>query len=417
MPNLFKSSDDILLSNLINIRWIAIIGQFFAILFVYYFLLISIPLAICLLIVLISIIVNFISLYTNKKNIYLKDKEAFYFLLYDTIQLGILLYLTGGIYNPFSLLLIAPIVISASYLRLIYSIILSIFSISIVIMISFFYIEIDWSDNFVVPSLFTYGLILSLVISLIFIAIYVYILSNSSRKISSALNQTQLALINQKKMSEVGSLAAAAVHELSTPLNTILLILNDLKKNNVLSKNKNIKFEISVLESQADRCKKILFNLSRNPQKIKDTFLEKVKLSDLIKINFDKFKRNGILLHIKIKNESDEPKIKFYDEIMYGLGNIIQNTVEYAVNRINVEIYWNNSIISLIVKDDGEGFPKEILDKIGSPFISRNKFEKSMGLGIFIAKNLIENVGGKIEFKNQSNTNGSCVEIHLNRNI
>ena len=417
MANLFKSSDNILLSNLINIRWIAIIGQFFAILFVYYFLLISIPLTTCLLIVLISIIVNFISLYTNKKNIYLKDKEAFYFLLYDTIQLGILLYLTGGIYNPFSLLLIAPIVISASYLRLGYSIILSIFSISIVIMISFFYIEIDWSDNFVVPSLFTYGLILSLVISLIFIAIYVYILSNSSRKISSALNQTQLALINQKKMSEVGSLAAAAVHELSTPLNTILLILNDLKKNDVLSKNKDIKSEISVLESQADRCKKILFNLSKNPQKIKDTFLEKVKLSDLIKINFHKFKRNDILLHIKIKNENDEPKIKFYDEIMYGLGNIIQNTVEYAVTRINVAIYWNNSIISLIIKDDGKGFPKEVLDKIGSPFISYNKFEKSMGLGIFIAKNLIENVGGKIEFRNQTNTNGSCVEIHLNRNI
>ena len=138
--------------------------------------------------------------------------------------------LTGGIYNPFSLLLVAPIVISASFLKIRYSIFLSLFSIIIVIFISFFYIEIDWSENFDVPKLFTYGLILSMVISLIFIAVYVYILANSSKKISNALNQTQIALINQKKISEIGSLTAAAVHDLSTPLSTIFLILNDLKK-------------------------------------------------------------------------------------------------------------------------------------------------------------------------------------------
>ena len=417
MSNFLKFNNNILLSNLINIRWIGIIGQSSAIFFVYYFLSISIPIIFCSIVVLISIIINLLSLLRKKENNYLSDNEAFYFLLFDTIQLAVLLYLTGGIYNPFSLLLIAPIIISSSYLRVGFSIVLSIFSILIVIFISFFYIEIQWSQDFSVPSLFTYGLIVSLVISLIFIAVYVYILSYSSKKISNALNQTQIALINQKKLSEVGSLAAAAVHELSTPLNTIFLILDDLKKNKIFNKSHDLKSEINLLESQANRCKEILFKLSKNPQKIKDTFLEKITLSELVKINYQKFKKNNILIDIQIKNEDIEPKIKFSNEIMYGLGNIIQNALEHAKKIIHVEISWERLVVFLVIKDDGKGFPKEVLDKIGSPFISHNKYEESMGLGIFIAKNLIENAGGKIEFRNQHNTNGSIVEIQLKRNL
>ena len=143
--------------------------------------------------------------------------------------MGILLYLTGGIYNPFSLLLIAPLIISASYLPIVFSVILSLLSIITVILISYFYIPITWNDSFNVPNVFRYGLSLSLIISLIFIAIYVYLLANSSRNISQALFHTRSVLANQKKLSEIGSLSAAAVHEISTPLNTIFLILNDLR--------------------------------------------------------------------------------------------------------------------------------------------------------------------------------------------
>ena len=175
MPYFQQLDERILLKNLINIRWIAIVGQLSAIIIVSFFLNINIPLFLCLLVIVVSILVNFLSLYPKTSSNYLSENEAFYFLLYDTSQLALLLYLTGGIYNPFSLLLIAPVIISASYLKIGYSIFLSLLSILIVFSISFFYIEIDWSDNFVVPSLFTYGLILSLVISLIFIAIYVYI--------------------------------------------------------------------------------------------------------------------------------------------------------------------------------------------------------------------------------------------------
>ena len=408
-----KSNERILLKNLINIRWIAITGQLSAIIIVNYFLDITIPVFLCLLVIVISILINFLSLFPKTRNNYLSENEAFYFLLYDTIQLAVLLYLTGGIYNPFCLLLIAPVIISASYLKIAYSVLLSLFSIIVVFCLSFFYVEISWPENFVAPKLFTNGLVLSLIISIIFIAIYVYILANSSRKISKALNQTQIALINQKKISEIGFLASAAVHELSTPLNTIFLILGDLKKEKTI--NDNLKSEILLLETQADRCKQILLNLSKDPHNITDTFLQKTTISNLIGLNFEKFIKSKYLkINIEKININNEPLIKFSDEIMYGLGNIIQNAIEHAINCIDVNISWNTEYIFVSIRDDGKGFTNEILEGIGHPYISNKNNEHSMGLGIFIAKNLIENIGGNIRFYNKNNNLGSIVEISLN---
>ena len=416
MPYFQQLDERILLKNLINIRWIAIAGQLSAIIIVSFFLNIKIPLFLCLLVIVVSILVNFLSLYPKTSSNYLSENEAFYFLLYDTSQLALLLYLTGGIYNPFSLLLIAPVIISASYLKISYSIFLSFLSIIIVFSISLFYVEIDWSEQFVIPKLFTNGLILSLIIAIIFIAVYVYILANSFRKISNALNQTQIALINQKKISEIGSLSAAAAHEFSTPLNTIFLVLGDLKKEKII--RDNLKSEILLLETQANRCKKILFNLSKNPQKLKDTFLQKTTASKLIDLNIEKFinnKKNKI--KIKIFKEKNEPLINYSDEIMYGLGNIIQNAIEHAKRKIDVNISWNMNNIFISIKDDGEGFPNEILERIGNPYISSKNNENNMGLGIFIAKNLIENIGGNIKFYNEFNNHKTIVEISLKRNI
>ncbi len=414
--SLYLNKNRILLSNLINIRWIAISGQLFAILFVYFIIKIPIPIFTCLLVVIISIVINFYSFINKQGNNYLNDNEAFYFLLYDIIQLAVLLYLTGGIYNPFSILILAPVIISSSYLKINFSIFLLFLSILIIILISFFYIEIEWPENFIFPILFIYGIISALIISLIFISTYVYTLARSSRKISDALNQTQIALVNQKKISEVGSLTAAAVHELSTPLNTIFLILDDIKKDKNILKDKNLKSEIDLLESQANRCKKILYHLSKNPPNIKDNYFDKITLSNLVKINFEKFKKNNIKLEIKFKDDKLEPEIEFSDEIMYGVGNIIQNAIDHAKNKIRINIETYNSSVILKIIDDGKGFTKEVLDKIGNPFISENKDTKNMGLGIFIAKNLIESVGGEIKFYNNSLDSGSIVEIYLKKN-
>ena len=411
------STNNILLSNLIKIRWIAILGQLSAIIIVYFYFEVKIPILICLLFVLISSLVNIYSLHLKKITNYLSDNETFFFLLFDTIQLAVLLFLTGGIYNPFSLLLIAPIIISASYLRMVFSIILSFLSILIVAFISIFYIEIDWPSKFIIPNLFTYGLILSLIISFIFITIYVYIFANSSRKISEALNRTSAALANQKKLSEVGSLSAAAVHELSTPLNTIFLILDDLKKDKAFEKNIEIIKEIDLLKSQAQRCKQILLRLSKNPQNLKDEFFNQTTISNIIDTNFEKFKNLKINMKINISSNGSEPRIKYMDELMYGIGNIIQNAIQHAKKNITINISWNKEVINILIIDDGKGFSKEILDQIGNPYISKNK-DNGMGLGIFIAKNLIENIGGKILFNtNLNNISGSKVEIELKREL
>ena len=405
-------SSNILLSNLIKIRWIAISGQLFTILLVFFYFKISIPVVACLCIVFISGSINIYSLVTDKINNYLSDKEAFYFLLFDTIQLGILLYLTGGIYNPFSLLLIAPLIISASYLPIIYSIGLLFLSILIVILISNFYLPIEWNESFIVPKFFIYGLTLSLIISLIFISIYVYLFANSSRRISEALSQTRSTLANQKKISEIGSLSAAAVHELSTPLNTIFLVLNDLREEESVKNNNNIKKEVDLLKSQAERCRNILLTLSKNPENLKDNFFDKTTISNLVKINFDKFNNRNIVLEINLKSNQDEPRILFKDELVYGIGNIIQNAIQHAISKIIIDISWNQKDFIIIVSDDGIGFIDEVFDQIGQPYISKQKI--GMGLGIFIAKNLIENIGGSISFKN-INDSGASVEIKIKR--
>ena len=407
-----NSSNNILLYNLIRIRWIAITGQFFAIILVYFYINITIPIFACLCIVFISAIINTFSHLSNKDN-YLLDREAFYFLLFDTIQLGVLLYLTGGIYNPFSLLLTAPIIISASYLPIVYSLCLLVLSVSIVLLISNFYLPINWGGLFQVPSFFQYGLTLSLIISLIFIFIYVYLFANSSRKISSALTKTKSALENQKKLSAIGSLSAAAVHELSTPLNTIFLILNDLREEENVKNNINIKKEIDLLKSQADRCKDILLTLSKNPENLKDNFFNEGTISNIIKVSFDKFnynKRN--ILEIKLKSKNNEPLLLLKEELIYSFGNIIQNATQHSMNKIDVSISWNEVDFKVVIKDDGMGFKSDILDQLGKPYISTNK--KGMGLGIFISKNLIENIGGSIFFKNSPN-GGAIVEILIKR--
>ena len=403
----------ILLGNLIKIRWIAIFGQILAIFFVTYIFKIQIPLYATLSIILLSVIVNFYSYFEERKNKTISDIKAFLFLLFDTLQLGFLLFLTGGIINPFSILILAPVITSASYLPALMTVILSTISIMIVILLNFYFIPLDLGQQFYLPDIYSFGLVSSLIITVIFIAIYAYLFASSSRKISNALSVSKLQILNQKKITEVGSLSAATAHELGTPLNTIFLILNDLLKEKKLIEDKNIVKDIILLKSQAERCKEILQRLSKNPLKIKDKFLEKVKLSDLIKINFEKFNKDKIL-KLKKTLVTDEPEIVYREEIMYALGNIIQNAIFHSKNNVTVKIIYTDFSVTIIITDDGNGFSKEIIDKLGEPYISKNT--EGMGLGIFISKNLIENMGGKLSFYNSIDEN-AVVEIEFDNSI
>ena len=227
-------------------------------------------------IILLSVAVNIYSYFEERKNKSISNIKAFSFLLFDTIQLGFLLFLTGGIINPFSILILAPVITSASYLPALMTVILSTISIIIIIILNFYYIPLDLGPKFYLPNIYSFGLVASLIITVIFIAIYAYLFASSSRKISNALSVSKLQILNQKKMTEVGSLSAAAAHELGTPLNTIFLILNDLLKEKKLIEDKNIAKDIVLLKSQAERCKEILQRFSKNPLNLKDKFLNSI---------------------------------------------------------------------------------------------------------------------------------------------
>ena len=403
----------ILLGNLIKIRWIAIFGQVLAVLFVSFIIKIQIPFFETLSIILLSVAVNFYSYYEERKNKSISNSKAFSYLLFDTLQLGFLLFLTGGIINPFSILILAPVITSASYLPALMTVILSTISILIIILLNFYFIPLDLGSKFYLPEIYSFGLISALIITVIFIAIYAYLFASSSRQISNALSISKLQILNQKKMTEVGSLSAAAAHELGTPLNTIFLVLNDLLKEKKLIEDQNIAKDIILLKSQAERCKEILQRFSKNPLNLKDEFLDKVKISDLIKINFDKFNKDKKLI-LEITPSDYEPEIIYKDEIMYALGNIIQNAIFYSESFIKVQLNYQKLIVTIIITDDGSGFSKDIIDKLGEPYVSKNK--NGMGLGIFIAKNLIENMGGNINFYN-SKDNNAIVEIIFDNSI
>ena len=403
----------ILLGNLIKIRWIAITGQLLAIFFVSYILFIEIPIFESLFVILLSIAVNFYSYFEERKIKTISNIKAFLFLLFDTLQLGVLLFLTGGIINPFSILILAPVITSASYLPALMTVILSSISIVIIIILNFYFIPLELGEEFYLPEVYSFGVIASLIITVIFIAIYAYLFASSSRKISNALSISKLQILNQKKITEVGSLSAAAAHELGTPLNTIFLVLNDLLKEKKLIDDKNIVKDIILLKSQAERCKEILQRFSKNPLKLKDKFLDKVKITDLIKINFEKFNKDK-KLNIKNNRNNDEPEIIFKDEIMYALGNIIQNAIFHSKNEVTTELNYYKKNLQIDISDDGYGFTKDIIDKLGEPYISKNN--QGMGLGIFIAKNLIENMGGNIRYYN-SKDNNAVVEITFDNSI
>ena len=403
----------VLLSNLIKIRWFAIVGQLTTLLIVKYIFNFIIPITECLIVISLSVFINIYSSYIQKDNPTLTYQKTFIFLLFDISQLVALLFLTGGVFNPFIILILAPIIISASYLPSFWTIFLSLYSIILILILNYYFIPIDWKQDFITPQIYKIGILIALIITIIFMAIYAYLFASSSRKISNALYETKLKLSNQKKITEVGYLSAAAVHELSTPLNTIFLVLNDLIKEKIFLKNSELMKDIKLLKSQAERCKQILLKLSKNPQNLKDNFFEKIRIVDLLKLNFDKFNDNK-KLHIDFKNFNSENEIFFKDEINYALGNIIQNAIIYSKSKVNIVLDSSEKKIIIKIIDNGDGFSKDVLDKLGEPYLSKNN--QGMGLGIFISKNLIENMKGNINFYNSQDKHAT-VEIKFEKTI
>ena len=414
--DVFTSKDNIQLDKktLVILRWIAAFGQYTTISVVYFVLKFELPFFHCSLIIFFGILTN-IYLSLRVKSSQLNNTTSTIFLFYDLIQLALLLYLTGGITNPFSFLLIIPAIVSSAFLNFKSSINLSITTIIILIVLTIYHFPLPHSGeiHFNVPNYYLYAVPVAIIIGLIFLTYFGLRFGLESRKRAEALNKLELILAKEHELESIGLQAAAAAHSLGTPLSTITVIAKELDKE--IGKNSKHSKDISLLISQTKRCSDILKNLSQD-QLDEDTFLTDITISDLLNEivrSFTEITEKKILVFDK-KNRLN-PLIEKTLEINYGLRNFIGNAVKYSNSSVHINIESNEKFTEVRVCDDGPGFSEDIKNSLGEPYIrSKNKIISSksgLGLGTFIGKTLLERMKAKVEFGECENTKGAQVVI------
>lgn len=398
------------------IRWIAILGQYIAVATAFFWLEINFNIYLASVCILISIILNIIVSIKFLPIRTLNSNETLFYLIFDSIQLVALLYITGGLTNPFCILIIAPFIISATYLDLFRTIIIGIVSILSLSLLAFFYQPISSnifefsSSDF--SSFQIFSIWLSLIVSLAFIGIYCFRVANESRKVEKALNETQIALSDEEKISDMMSLTAAAVHELGTPLSTISVIIKEIV-NELDASEKNYD-DILLIQSQIKRCSEILNRLRQGDiSNDNSPFINELDFPRLINEIVKDYELEEIKLNFEIDDyfKNSNFIILRKPEIVHSLSNIIENAYQYAKHSVTIKLILKDENVILEIINDGEGFPANILPILGEPYVKKNeKNHKGIGLGLFIAKNLINKTAGKIEFRNIENT-GASVKI------
>ena len=412
LKNIFGlSHENIKLETLVNIRWIAVIGQLFAVCVINFYFQFSFLFIPCLIAILCSIFINLYIEFFYKKIQRLNNFWATVSILYDLFQLTLLLFLTGGLVNPFSILIIVPTTIAVTFLSKRSSFSISIISIIMVGILANFHYPLP-GPNFVMPEYYLLGLWASLTVGIIFLDSYAYLISAEAKKRSSAFDKLEKSLSKEQELKSLGGLAAAAAHEFGTPLGTIALVTKELKKQ--LGKNKKYKNDIELLSSQIERCKNILKDLSIDPNK-KDAFIENITFKNLINeivYSFDLPKKKSI----EIDNSKITNNIKIVKkiEIIYALRNLIDNAIKFCSSLVKIEISNSNRKIYLNIFDDGKGFPQDIVRNLGDPYIRSSLISKNksgLGLGIFISKTLLERTGAKVNFKQNIELGGALINI------
>jgi two-component system sensor histidine kinase RegB len=413
---LFRTKENLNLDKktLTILRYIAIFGQFISINIVFYYLKLEFPIFQSYLIIFIGLLTN-IFLQLRVKVNQLKDTYASFFLLYDLIQLSILLYLTGGILNPFSFLLIIPTIVSSTFLSMGTTIILSVITSFMLFLLTYFYLPLPGmnASTFHVPSFYKVGILISILIGLIFLSYFGIRFSGETKKRSEALNKLQEVIAKEYELESLGGQAAAAAHSLGTPLATISVVAKELKKE--LGNDKEVSKDIDLLISQTKRCSEILKQISKK-QIEEDSFINFIKLEDLLEEIIISFKETSSK-NIELLNKNDKYKINIQrtPEIIYGLRNFIGNAVKFSKSKVIINLKSDEQIIEIQINDDGPGIPEDIIDKIGEPYIkSKSKELRSnsgLGLGTFLGKTLLERQGAKLQFKRNSKLGGALVII------
>tara|TARA_Y100000590_G_scaffold228739_1_gene258082 strand:- start:5822 stop:7108 length:1287 start_codon:yes stop_codon:yes gene_type:complete len=412
----FTSKDNVQLDKktLVTLRWIALVGQYLTISIVYFFFQFELPFFYCTLIIFIGVLTNIYLQFKFKKN-QLNNFSSTFYLFYDLFQLSLLLYLTGGITNPFSILLIVPSIVASTFLTLRSTINLSLTTIIILVILTIYNLPLPHYGelHFHVPDTYLYSLPIAIVITLIFLTYFGVRFNIQSKKRTEALNKLELILAKEHELESIGVQAAAAAHSLGTPLSTITVVTKELEKE--IGKNPKYAKDINLLLSQTKRCSDILKKLSKDQLK-DDAFLSNVKIEELLSEivrSFSEISEKKLSLIVE-KNELN-PQIDRTLEITYGLRNFIGNAVKYSNSLVDISLESNSKITEVKVCDDGPGFSEDILDVLGEPYIrSKNNIISSksgLGLGTFIGKTLLERMKANVLFDKCPKTNGALVTI------
>ena len=420
---LSSTSDNHLLNKntYVNLRWIGIIGQFITINTVNFILKFEFNYILSNTVIFFGAISNLALIYFYKEN-QLSERTSFYFLVLDIIQLSFLLFLTGGIVNPFSIFLLIPSIFASTSLNLKINILLIILTIISIIFVTFFYEELPSPlNNYIINKYYYYSIPIALIVALIFLNYFAITFGKESRVRKDALDKIQEVISKEHELVSLGAQAAAAAHSLGTPLSTIKIISHELFDQ--LKNNKNFGKDVELLVSQVNRCNEILKKLTLNPT-IEDDFIDKdISLYDYVKEIVSSFEEiSEKSFYIDIEQNTNSFDIKKSVEIVYGIRNFLGNANKFAKSNIFIAIKSDSETSELTIEDDGPGFSKDILNKIGEPYIkslsSKDNSKSGLGLGIFIGKTLLEKNYARLLFRNSETRGGAEIKIEwFNKNL
>ena len=405
-------------STYISLRWIGIIGQLISVNFVYFFLNFKFDFIISNFVIFLGILSNLYLIFIYKKT-QLSDRSAFLFLVIDIIQLSVLIYLTGGIVNPFVIFLLIPSVFSSSNLSFKTNILLVFLTTLIILLLTFYSEELPTplNEHFHVSLYYYYSIPVALIIALFFLNYFAMTFGTQSRLRKEALTKMEEVMAKEQELLSLGGQAAAAAHSLGTPLSTIKIITHDLVKQ--FKGQKDVEKDIELLSSQVERCNEILKRLTLNPVE-EDDFIDKdLAMRDYLNeiiLSFKEISKKKFIFNYD--QDSNNKKITKSIEIVYGLRNFIGNANKFSKNEVFINLKSDSEITEIIIEDDGNGYPRDVLSKIGEPYLKSNdpieKSKTGLGLGLFIGKTLLEKNFATINCGNSKTRTGAEVIVKWN---
>jgi two-component system sensor histidine kinase RegB len=418
------------LRRLVLIRWIAVLGQAATVLVVHFGFGFKLPLTSTLMVIAASAVLNILASRRRLPSARLGDREAAAYLAYDTLQLGILLFLTGGLENPFAILMLAPVIVSATILSRSSVIGLSALTVVAISVLGVWHLPLPQRvlAPFEPAPIFVLGFWTALVCSTLFISGYAWSVALEARKMRDAYAATQLALAREQRVSAVGGIAAAAAHQLGSPLATIAVVAKELVRD--LPADSPHAADAELLLSQSERCRTILADLAHHRDAENTSPYERLPVSALVEAAGEPHLSPEIVVQYEVEASRgrdgkplEEPQVRRSPEIIHGIGNLIQNAIHFAQQEVEVTTSWTADKVSVDIADDGPGFPPSVLARIGEPYISARQLGASyhaqigaqhMGLGIFIAQTLLERTGAQLTFDNLSD-GGAHIGIEWRR--